>query len=92
VVVGSYESVYKNLEVLSIAKRLKLKGILEIEGEIDMNGFLIDAKILKGLGYGIDEASISALMKCKYIPAKLDGKDAPSKVLIYLPFNYEELN
>jgi hypothetical protein len=47
---------------------------------------------LKGLGYGIDEASISALMKCKYIPAKLDGKDAPSKVLIYLPFNYEELN
>ena len=92
VVVGSYESVYKNLEVLSIAKRLKLKGILEIEGEIDMNGFLIDAKILKGLGYGVDEASISALMKCKYIPAKLDGKDVSSKVMIYLPFNYEELN
>jgi TonB family protein len=92
VVIGGYELVYKNLEVLSIARRLKLKGIFEIEGEIDANGFMTDARVLKGLGYGMDEAAVSALMKSKYIPAKKEGNDVPSKVLIYMPFNYEELN
>lgn len=80
----------KNLSIPFIAKRLKLKGNIEVEAIIDKYGFAHDTKTIKGIGYGCDESVESALMHTKFTPAKKNGEEIDSKILLIFPFNYEE--
>jgi TonB family protein len=84
------KEINKNLSIPFIAKRLKLKGNIEVEAIIDKYGFAHDTKTIKGIGYGCDEAVESALMHTKFTPAKKNGKEIDSKILLIFPFNYEE--
>jgi TonB family protein len=84
------KEINKNLSIPFIAKRLKLKGSIEIEAIIDKYGFAHEAKTIKGIGYGCDEAVESALMHTKFSPAKRNGEEIDSKILLIYPFNYEE--
>ncbi len=82
-------SIEKYLEVPFIAKRLKLKGEIEIEAIIDQFGIVKETKVIKAIGYGCDEAVESALMRTKFTPAKKAGVETESIVKIFFPFNYE---
>ena len=84
------ESIYKNLVVPFIAKRLKLKGEIIIEANIDKYGITRDTKVISGIGYGCDDAVESALMRTKFYPAKKSGIEVDSKITVYFPFSYEE--
>ena len=83
------ESIYNNLFVPFIAKRLKLKGEIIIEANIDKYGITRDTKLVSGIGYGCDDAVESAIMRTKFIPAKKSGIAVESKITVYFPFNYE---
>ncbi len=83
------KSIAKYVAVPFIAKRLKLKGEIEIEALIDKYGIVKETKVIKGIGYGCDEAVGSALMRTNFTPAKKDGKEIDSKVKVFFPFNYE---
>lgn len=86
---GGLKSINDNLEIPQIAKRLKLKGEIVIEAEINEFGIVVDTKILKGIGYGCDEAVESALYRTSFNPARDNGREVKSRVKIIFPFSYE---
>ncbi|AFN75657.1 TonB family protein [Melioribacter roseus P3M-2] len=86
---GGVKSINDNLEIPQIAKRLKLKGEIIIEAEINEFGIVVDTKILKGIGYGCDEAVESALYRTPFNPARDNGREVKSRVKIIFPFSYE---
>ncbi len=82
------KSINKNFEVPSIAKRLKLNGEIIIEANIDKYGIVTDTKVIKGIGYGCDEALQSALLKTKFTPSKQKGESIDSVIKVIYQFNY----
>jgi len=63
-----------------IARRAGIEGIVFLNIQIDEKGNVINAKVLKGLGAGCDEAAIAAAFQCKFKPAM--QRDKPVKVWI----------
>lgn len=88
--VNGIKSINRKLEVPAIAKRIKLKGEIVIEAEIDKFGIVKDTRVINGIGYGCDTSVQSAIMSTNFNPAKQKGNVVDSKVLIFFPFNYEE--
>lgn len=79
--------IFENVEIPAVAKRLKIKGEIILEAEIDIYGIVKETKVIKKIGYGCDEAVESAIMKTKFNPAKSKGNPINSKVIIFFPFD-----
>ncbi|MDQ7815859.1 MAG: TonB family protein [Melioribacteraceae bacterium] len=88
--VNGIKSINEYFIVPSIAKRLKIKGDIIIEIILDKYGIVKDTKIIKGVGYGIDDSLEIAILKTRFIPAKSKGEDIDSKFQINYLFSYEE--
>ncbi len=52
------ELIYSNLKYPKDAAKNKIEGLVIIKYDINHIGHVIDAKIVKGLGYGCDEESL----------------------------------
>lgn len=84
--IGGFDEIKKNLEIPSIAKRLKISGNIVIEALIDQHGIVLNTKPIKKIGYGCDDAVESALMKTRFKPAESKGEAVPAVVRINFPF------
>ncbi|MBL8924451.1 MAG: energy transducer TonB [Myxococcaceae bacterium] len=56
------------------AKKNEIEGTVVLKVTIDEDGKVTDVKVLKGLGYGLDEASIAAMRRFKFKPATKGGE------------------
>jgi TonB family protein len=56
-----------------------VEGDVIVEITIDEQGYVIGTRLLKGLGYGIDEKIIATVRNWHYRPATKDGVPIPSK-------------
>lgn len=56
-----------------------VEGDVIVEITIDEQGSVTDAKLLRGLGYGIDEKILATVRNWHYRPATRDGVPIPSK-------------
>ncbi len=83
---GGLEAILNKLNYPLLAKRLKIEGKVIIEAEIDEFGFVLDAKIFEGIGYGCDEAAEIAILKTEFIPGESNGKPVQTKIQISIPF------
>jgi TonB family protein len=50
------------------AKKKKIEGTVTIAIVVDKKGDVVDAKVVKGLGHGLDENAIVAVKEWKYKP------------------------
>lgn len=57
-----------------IARRARRQGVVVLKAVIDREGRVVDAKILKPLGFGLDEAALEAAGQWRFTPATLHGK------------------
>ncbi len=57
-----------------IARRARIQGTVIIDATIDEEGNVIDAKILKGLAFGLDDAALAAVKAWKFEPGTLNGR------------------
>lgn len=64
------------------ARRAGIEGLVELKLVIDPQGFVREAEVLKGLGYGLDEAALSAIQEFQFSPAKI-GVDPVAVRIIY---------
>lgn len=71
------------------AKQNKIAGIVVIKVFINEDGNPVKTEIIKGIGYNCEEAAVEAIMKTKFSPAKLNGKNVGSQVLIPVKFKPE---
>jgi periplasmic protein TonB len=56
------------------AQQAEIEGVVLIEVTIDPSGSVLDARIIRGLGYGLDEAALRAAKAWTFQPATRCGK------------------
>lgn len=63
-----------------------VRGVIRLELDIDERGIVRSARVVRGLGYGLDEAALEAAKTIEFSPATLCGKPVSSKFT--LAFRY----
>ncbi len=64
-----------------------IEGIVLMQAVIDENGNVIETKLIKGLGYGLDEIVENAIKNTKFKPAIKNGSPVPDELLF--PFRFK---
>lgn len=89
--IGGYENFYQQLSKRVVytrqALRAEVQGKVFVEFIVNLNGSLTDARIVKGVGYGCDEAAREAILQTKWQPGKQRGK--PVRVKMILPVYFK---
>jgi len=70
-----------------IARLARIQGLVVLRATIDRDGRVTDARIEKGLGFGLDEASLETVRRWTFEPATLRGR--PVAVFYYLTVRFE---
>lgn len=68
------------------AKKKKIEGTVTLAIVINKKGDVVDAKVVKGIGYGLDENAIIAVKEWKYKPAEKDGEPVAVKMEVTMDF------
>lgn len=72
VIVTRVEPVYTE-----VARRARIQGIVIIEAVIDRQGNVTEARVLKPLPMGLDQAALDAIRRWKFRPGTLNGQPVP---------------
>lgn len=72
------------------AARGKIDGVVSLSVTVAPDGSVHNPRILKGLGYGLDEEAIKSVLQWRYKPARKNGQPIESQVTISVGFTYRE--
>jgi protein TonB len=84
--VGGLATIQNKVKYTEIAKRIELEGTVLIEAIVDENGNVIESKIIKKIGGGLDEEALNAVASTKFKPGLQRGK--PVKVRVTIPIKF----
>jgi len=73
------------------ARDRKVEGEVIVNALFQRDGKIKDAKVEKGLGFGLDERAVEAVKRMAFLPAKLDGKEVDARARIIVGFNHEKV-
>jgi TonB family protein len=73
------------------ARDKKIEGEVIVSALFRRNGKLQNARVDKGLGFGLDERAIEAVKRSTFLPAQLDGKDVDARAQIVIGFNLKRV-
>lgn len=73
------------------ARNKKIEGEVIVSVLFRRDGKIKEAKIERGLGFGLDERAIEAVKQSVFRPAQLDGKDIDVRAQIIVGFNLENV-
>jgi protein TonB len=63
-----------------LARKTKTQGVVILRATIDRSGQIVNAEVLKDIGFGCGEAALQAVRQWRYEPATLNGR----KISVYL--------
>jgi TonB family protein len=82
-----YKGLSEEFRYPAEARRFGVEGKVFVQFVVNEHGQTTDVKVLKGLGYGCDEAAMNAIRKQnKWIPANRKGKPVKCKMVIPMSF------
>jgi TonB family protein len=84
---GGLKGLQSKIKYPEIAKRAGIEGKVYVLAFIDEKGNVANAKIIKGIGAGCDEAALDAVKQIKFTPGKQRGK--PVKVQVSIPIMFK---
>jgi TonB family protein len=87
--IGGIAAIQRLIEYPEIAKRAGVEGKVYVLAFINENGNVTNAKIIKGIGAGCDEAALDAILKSKFKPGRQRGKTVKVQVSIPLVFKLQ---
>jgi protein TonB len=70
------------------ARQAEIEGVVRVEVQVDENGHVISARVVSGLGYGLDEAALAAARTSTFEPASRCGKAVIGTIV--LPFRFQQ--
>lgn len=86
-IIGGLAFILSKIKYPEIAKRAGIQGKVYVLAFIDENGNVANAKIIKGIGAGCDEAALNAVKQTKFTPGRQKGK--PVKVQVSIPIVFK---
>lgn len=84
--IGGLKALQEKVHYTEIARRAGIEGTVYIQAKINKNGDVVEALVIKGLGAGLDEEALSAVLATKFIPGKQRGKPVNVKMVIPIKF------
>jgi len=78
--VGGEQAFQNSIDYPILARRVGIQGIVEVEFTVTENGKVVDPVIIRGLGYGCDEAVLKAIKVQRYKPGKKAGRTASFRI------------
>jgi TonB family protein len=84
--IGGMADIYSKLVYPQEALKNKIHGTVEVLTFIDENGNVADMAMIKGLGYGCDEAAKKAILYTKFYPGFIKGVPVKSQLKISVEF------
>jgi protein TonB len=69
------------------ARQAEIEGVVRVEVTVDETGHVIRARVLSGLGYGLDDSALQAAKQMTFTPASQCGKPIVGTAVV--PFNFE---
>lgn len=71
------------------AMKAKISGVVYLRIVINTKGEVTDAKVTKGLGYGLDEKAVNTVRSWKFEPARHNGTPLTVAVVVEVSFVYD---
>lgn len=71
------------------AFKAKISGTVYLKIVVNNKGEVTDAKVTKGLGYGLDESAVKAVKSWKFEPARRNGTPITTAVMIEVNFVFD---
>lgn len=62
------------------ARRNEVEGVVRLKVTIDWTGKVIAARVVSGLGYGLDEAALEAVKRFRWKPATKNGEPVSTEI------------
>jgi protein TonB len=84
--IGGMQSIQEKVHYTEIGRRAEIKGTVYIEAIINEEGGVINAIVKKGIGGGLDEEALNAVLNTKFVPGKQRG--IPVKVKMVIPIKF----
>jgi len=84
--IGGIESIMEHLHYPELARRAGVEGIVYVMAYVDKEGIVQRVEIARGIGAGLDEAAMEAVMQVRFIPGKQRGQ--PRRVRVTIPVRF----
>lgn len=84
--VGGLKTLQEKVHYTEIARRAGVEGTVYIQAKISKNGDVVEVKVLKGLGAGLDDEALNAVKTTKFIPGKQRGRAV--NVMMTIPVKF----
>lgn len=85
--IGGTKAIEERIIYPEEAKLYGLEGIVTLVVTVNVDGFVDNVLVLKGIGLGCDEAAVDAVKKSRFLPGQSDGKIVKSNLTIDLVFS-----
>jgi protein TonB len=72
------------------ARTAQVEGVVRVEMTVDDLGNVIAVRVLKGLGYGLDEAALAAAKQMTFEPGTRCGKATLTKLTVGMRFSLQQ--
>lgn len=69
------------------ARRTGTQGVVIVEATIDRDGHVLEARVLRGLPFGLSEAALSAVESWRFEPSTLNGKPINVRYRVVVNFS-----
>lgn len=87
---GGLGRLYKYLDYPEAAQKAGIQGRVLVQFVVDKNGRTRDHKVVKGIGFGCDEAAVDAIKRTKWEPGKIEGKPVHVQTALTIMFKLSE--
>jgi TonB family protein len=77
----------QNPEYTDQARKKKINGTVVVSLTVTVDGTTRDIKVVKGLGYGLDEKAVEAVSHWKFSPALKDGQPIEKEISAEVTFH-----
>jgi len=85
--IGGMKAIYRKITYPKRAKENNIEGKVVIRAFIDRDGEVLKAQVVKGIGYGCDEAARLAVLYQRFKPGLIKGKRV--KVQMDIPIEFK---
>jgi TonB family protein len=69
------------------ARKKKIQGTVMLSLTVAVDGTTRDIKVVKGVGYGLDEKAVETVSRWKFSPALKDGQPIEKEISVEVSFH-----